>query len=514
MIKIRHLESDVKTFVNVEISAVADQIEYDPAELMSKKSEINIQKFLKDDQGKIVINEAVHDVMHQFRRIAHKKGKRKILILGAFGHGKTEQVCIGFVLEQIAKNPNIFCKIVHVAEKEAINRVRAIAEYIKTDKDYQQFAPNVKPTSIWGQEKFIVKRKTISQNPTVAAYGVLASGLGGRAHLIIFDDINDLKSAVIEPTTRENIEAMIKTTWNTRLIPGHSECIVLMNRWHENDFAAYAMNNPMWAWMSIEVSENKNHLIYKDCFDKKKELPLWTKYTKEDLVGKHIEMGDRDYKRGFELKPYSDADKTFPNFENCCRYGINPELILGDFRDWIFGAGIDFAGTKRPGTILFVGAMNKNTGIKIPIRLYALSNPSELPDKIVEVWKDYGCFFNAENNAVQEALIEMLQTTLDKSVYSRYNIKLDAFNTGKNKADPIQGLPSIQKEFEKGEWIFCFPKKYGSEDNVDERDLWHRLYQEFKHHPFYKTTDFVMSGWFMREGFKTYQRNEQNRWIH
>lgn len=832
----------------------------------------------------------------------------------------TEQMCIGLVLEQIARNPNMFIKIVHISEKEAINRVRAIADYIKNDKDYQNFAPNVKPTSIWGQEKFIVKRDTISQNPTVAAYGVLASGLGGRAHMIIFDDINDLKSAVLEPTTRENVEQMVRTTWNTRLIPNNSECIVLMNRWHESlhkstklveinglkninkfkigdmvltsngiyekvlkthkglykgklykiiphyftpfnfecthdheillrngwyqankltkedylvipipkfkgdwkkeclehfigerkykskkpkmttefttkqnlirlikegltykkigkqfnisdgtvynlvqqykintgkfnnidkeifddidfwrilgywvaegsftesrkggsrdiirfsfgaheikyinevknffnkydiyigedytnrnscnlkvscrqlaiwikknfdefehkkrlpswffglpeeqfmefmigysngdgyinkkeeyniisvsktllfqiqlnllrfgiisqlnkgqkggiktvdfgwgeheincrdsynlkitndlieqrfayieedklyvkikdikvrdyfgyvydittpshdfispfivhnsDFANYVIHNPMWAWMSIEVAEDKNNLIYKDSFGKIKDLPLWTKFSKDALIGKHIEMGDRDYKRGYELKPYSDSDKTFPNFEDCCRYGINPELMLGDFRDWVFGAGIDFAGTKRPGTVMVIIGMNKNTGIKVPVRLYALSNPSELPNKIVEAWKDFGCFFIAENNAVQEALIEMLQTTLDRSVYGRYNIKIDAFNTGKNKADPISGLPSIQKEFEKNEWIFCFPQKYGLEEGVNEKDLWNRFYHEWKHAPFFKTTDFIMAGWFCREGLKNYQRNELSNWIY
>jgi hypothetical protein len=510
----RALESDLKTFIESEIASVCEEIDYDPVQLLPKKSETFVQMVLKDSQGKVVKNEEVHNLMHKFRRKAHKKGIFKIAILGAFAHGKTEQMCLGFVLDRIARDPNILIKIVHVSEKEAMNRVRAISDYIKNDKDFQDLCPHIKPTSIWGQEKFIVRRKAISKDATVAAYGVLASGLGGRAHMIIFDDINDLKSAVLEPTTRENVELMLKTTWGTRLIPGHSEAILLGNRWHENDIFNYIQNNPTWAWMSIEVSEDKNNLIYKDSYKKEKKIPLWSQFTKLQLIDKHIEMGDRDYRRGFELKAYSDADKTFPNFESVCRYGINPELILGNFKDWVFGAGIDFAGLKRPGTTMVVGAMNKNTGIKIPIELYAFRNPSELPNKIVETWKKYGCFFIAENNAVQEALIDLLQSTLDRSVFGKYNISLDGFNTGRNKADPINGLPSIQKEFEKGEWIFCFPKKYGPEDNINEKDLWHRYYQEMKHHPFYVTSDFVMSTWFMREGFKKYHMKSRELWIH
>lgn len=429
-------------------------------------------------------------------------------------HHNTEQICIGFVLEQIAKNPNILIKIVHISEKEAVNRVRAISEYIKNDPDFAELCPHIKPTSIWGQEKFIVKRKAISKDPTVAAYGVLASGLGGRAHLIIFDDINDLKSAVLEPTTRESVQQMFTTTWNTRLIPENSEVVLLGNRWHENDIFNYIQNNPIWAWMSIEVAEDKNGLIYKDSFGKVKPLPLWTKFPKNKLEDKHIEMGDRDYKRGYELKPYSDSDKTFPNFENCCRYGIKPVSVLGDLRDWIFGAGIDFAGLKRPGTIMIIGAMHKHTGVKLPIELYALEKVSDLPNKIVETWQKFGCsFYLAENNAIQDAVIDLLQTTIDASRFRKYNITIDAFNTGKNKADPQQGLPSIQKEFERGEWMFCFDHRFTPLDN-DEKDLWFRFYQEHKHHPFYKWSDFVMATWFLREGFKKFFMKENISWIH
>ena len=76
------------------------------------------------------------------------------------------------------------------------------------------------------------------------------------------NDLNSLPS--LEPTTRENVETMIKTTWMTQFNCNILEAIILMNRWHENDLANYVQNNPMWAWMGASVNEIKTALIYED----------------------------------------------------------------------------------------------------------------------------------------------------------------------------------------------------------------------------------------------------------
>lgn len=431
-------------------------------------------------------------------------------------HHNTEQMCIGVCLEEIAKNPNILIKIVHISEQEASNRVRAIKEYIENDEEYKKLCPHVIPTSIWGQQKFIVKRKTISKDPTCQGFSAVSGALGGRAHLILFDDINDYKSAVLEPSTREAVEGMFKTTWNTRLIQpeSESEAIVLMNRWHENDLARYIMNNPIWGWCSIEVAEDKESLIYRDSFGANKNIPLWSKYPKQSLINKHTEMGDRDYNRGYRLIPYSDSDKTFPSFDKCCRYGLKPLSLLGDFRDWKFGAGIDFASDKRPGTILMVGAMNIHTGLKIPVECHALTKPTDLAIKMFDTWSRYGIeLFLAENNALQGAIIDLLESHFTQAKFARFGIKIDGFTTGKNKADPNTGLPSLEKEFEKNEWVFCFDKQFTPADN-DDRDLQYRLYMEMKHAPFYKTNDLLMSAWFLRECFKKIVRQGSGQYIY
>jgi hypothetical protein len=511
-----HLDSSLKDFIQTELSQICESVDVDHTMNIPRREELFIQKFLKDPKGKLIENEKCHNLMHQFRRKAHRHGFKRLAIFGAFGLGKTENMCIGLTLTEIAKNPAIQIKIVHVSENEAQNRVRAIKEYIENDEDYKRLAPHIKPTPIWGQQKLIVKCKTISKDPTVQGFPVITGVLGGRSHLIIFDDPQDLKSAVLEPSTRENIELMIRTTWLTRLHQpeSESEVIVLMNRWHENDLVNYIQNTSVWSWMSIEVAETKDHLIYRDSFGKTQNIPLWTKYPKQSYINKHIEMGDRDYKRGFELKPYSDSDKTFPSFDICCKYGINPVTLLGDFKDWIFVGGIDFAGDKRPGTILTIVAANKVSGFKIPVYWNALVKVTELSDIMVDTWRKFGVdLFMAENNATQGAIIDLLETQLGADKFAKLGIKIEGFFTGRSKSDPLTGLPSLEKEFEKQEWAFCFPRQYTPVDN-DPRDLNYRLYQEFKHHPFYVNTDMVMSCWFCREGIKKYFMREQGQYLY
>lgn len=504
------IDHDVKTFIEKELASMCSQVNFDARELLPKRSEKFVEKILKDSTGNLVKNESVHRIMHRFRRKAHKKGFNKILILGLFGHGKTEQMCIGLSLHLIAQNPDILIKIVHVSEDEAVNRVRAIRDYIDKDDDFKTLCPHIIPTVIWGSKKLIIQRKTFSKDPTVQANSILSAAIGGRATTLIFDDPQDLKTAVLEPTTRETIEKVFKNIWLSRLVSTENykdaEIIVMMNKWHENDLANYIMNNPMWAWMRVGVNEDKESLFYEDSFGLERNLPLWTKFGKQELINRHMELGDRDYNRGYRLIPYTDKDMSFTNFENCCRYGMKVLSLVRNENDWFFTGGIDFSSQKRTGTTVVILATNKITGMKLPIGLYAFKGTTGLTDCIVETWKRFGVeLFLAENNAVQDVIIDMLETTLGGDKLKRFGIKIEGHYTGKNKADPDVGLPSLQREMEKNEWMFCFDRQFTVDDNP-EKNLWYRLFLEMKHHPFYTTSDFVMSLWFAREASKKFVR--------
>jgi len=500
------LDRDISTFLKGSLSTLMDRIDVPYKDLLPKKSEYFVQQFLKDTRGKLVRNEPVHDVMHRFLRYAKSKGFTRYLVLGAFGHGKTEQLCTGWCLYRIAENPNILIKIVHVSETEAVKRVRALRDYIQKDDDFHRIAPHIQPTPIWGSQRFIVKRHAMLKDGTAEGYGILSTAIGGRANLIILDDPQDLKTAVLEPTTRVRIEDTFKNIWLTRLIPGDSEVLVMMNKWHENDLASVIQNNPIWAWMSIAASEKRDHLIYNDSFGRKVNFPVWSLFNQHELDLKVKDLGTRDFDRGYRLIPYTDSDKSFPSFEKCCHMGIKPTSVIEEESNWFFIGGIDFAGLKRPGTVMGLLAVHKKTGMKIPVEVVTLRGTADLTEYMLKFYRKYGCdLWKAENNGVQEAIVDMLISSLGEEKFKRFGIKVEGFLTGRNKADPISGLPSVNKEFENQEWMFCFTQepKIGE---MDERNPWHIMYQEFKHHPFYETSDTVMAFWFAREGAKDFFR--------
>ena len=501
------IDKDLHTFLDGSIGGLIDDINVNYEDLIDRRSEVFTQKFLKDSRGKNVTNAPVHDIMHRFIRFAQRKGYTKFLILGAFGHGKTEQLCTGWIMHEIAKNPNLLCKIVHVSETEAVKRCRAIRDYITKDDDLHQIAPHLLPTAIWGSQRFILKRSAMSKDGTVEAYGIMSTAIGGRANLIVFDDPQDLKTAVLEPTTRQKIEDVFKNIWLTRLIPQDSQVMVMMNKWHENDLAAVIQRNPIWSWMSIAVDKEIENLVYNDSFGRKKILPLWELFNHDDLQMKLKELGQRDFERGYRLIPYSDSDKSFPSYMKCCHFGIDPEQIIDSESNWLFIGGIDFAGLKRPGTVLSIIAVHKKTGLKLPVAMNLLRGAQDLPFWMLKYYRKFGVdLFMAENNGVQEALVDLLISMLGQDKYKRYGIKIEGFLTGRNKADPIHGLPSIEKEFNNQEWMFCLKHepKLG-EDDVN--NPWIRMFYEFSNHPFYETTDIVMSMWFCREGAKLFLRN-------
>jgi hypothetical protein len=496
-------DADFSRFLKTGISALANGIDVDYKQLIPKMSEHFTARVLKDSKGKLIVNEPVHNFMHRFVRKARKAGFNRFMILGAFGHGKTEQMCLGYSLYRIAQEPNVLIKIVHVSETEAQARARAIRDYIGRDEDFQRLAPHVTPTAIWGSSRFTVNRTNMAKDSTVEAYGVLSTALGGRANLIIFDDPQDLKTTILEPGTRQKIEDVFKNVWLTRLIPSDGEALVMMNKWHENDLATFIQNNPLWAWCSIAASEDKQHLIYRDSLGAHKILPVWSLFNHQDLVDKNRELGDRDYNRGYRLIPYSDADKAFPSFRSCCQFGIHPHKIIDDERDWIITGGIDISGKNRPGTILTILAAHRTTGLKVPLEIISMRGAKDLVPQIVRTYQEWGThIYKVENNGVQDSIIDMLESSLGSAKFKRYGIKIEGFLTGRNKADPMTGLPSINKEFEKQEWLWCFPHGEPTTEDDLEKDPWAAAFFEFMHFPFWNTSDIVMATWFAREGAK------------
>lgn len=178
-------------------------------------------------------------------------------ILAPWGHGKTEQVAIARSLFELGKNPNLRVKIVTNTPEFAQARLQTCQKYIKESRIFRQVFPGIQPAheSDWNKHKLVVQRDTYSEDGSIEAYGVLQTATGGRADLLIFDDIVDLNNAILNPAMRPKVVEAFHNVWLPRLEPG-GFAIYIATRWHLEDVTGVLLANSQWRFLVQAVSED------------------------------------------------------------------------------------------------------------------------------------------------------------------------------------------------------------------------------------------------------------------
>lgn len=174
---------------------------------------------------------------------------------------------------------------------------------------------------------------------------------------------------------------------------------------------------------------------------------------------------------------------------------LDPLEIL--VSDWPRYAGVDLSTDKRPGNTIVTIAQRPDDRKRLVVDVRAGSWTSP------ETWRQmeevdrrfYPQVFYVENNALQESI---LQWGLERNA----TLPVRGFLTGKNKADPMLGLPGLEVEFENRGWMIARP---GHE--LDCGCAWCRLWSELMGHPLAESTDLVMALWFAREAARATGRS-------
>jgi len=171
----------------------------------------------------------------------------------------------------------------------------------------------------------------------------------------------------------------------------------------------------------------------------------------------------------------------------CAVAGLDPLELLGD--DWPRFTGADISSSRRPGNALVTIAQRPSDKkrLVIDVRAAKLTSP--------QMWREmedidrlyHPGIFTVENNATQEAIIEW-------GLELNATLPVTGFMTGKNKSDPVMGLPGLEVEFENQGWIIPRPAH-----KLDCKCPWCRLWRELLGHPLAASTDLVMALWFARE---------------
>jgi hypothetical protein len=431
---------------------------------------------------------------------------------------------IGRIVWELGRNHDLRVKIIGASDEKAREVLGLVSELIKSSPQVQEVFPDLIIDSERGDKKeaFFVMRNIAQRDPSVQASGVMSAGAGGRADLLVCDDVVDVKNAVTNPAMREQVIRAIKETWFS-LVASQGRIVWICTPYHVADCSHDLKNTPGNFWKvwwtpainKIEVMDKDNRPRMEPVFDDKGELVhnnrgeivmrsvmettyLWPeKWGEETLASKRIEVGERVFARQYLLNAMSDEERTFPE------RGIKKsyDIMLGDIGEgiddnWPTFGGVDLAsslGKKAAYTVIWTLARNP-----VDKRLYFKSmwrakiDFNEIMSAIKsEYEKHHWRFCYVENNGFQKAVID----AADKD---HKDIPIQGFHTSASgKFNELVGLPGLAVSFEKG--LFALPAaRFTPEGELTGEDNtgYGVFLDELRSHPGGEHSDTVMALWF------------------
>jgi hypothetical protein len=284
-----------------------------------------------------------------------------------------------------------------------------------------------------------VVREGFSKDASVEAHGVLSAGVGGRADLLICDDVCDQRTAVLQPTMREQVKRIFYETWLNQLGP-EGRALYIATVWHPADLTVELRDSGHWTtWWKGARDELTGELLWPET------------WTEEALRQREAEIGSRAFARQFLLQAVSDEERLFSQagLQRCrdTRYEVG-RLIPPE--GWPIFMGVDLAASVR-GTgsfnVLFVLAVNPE-GRRLPAEIRRFQGRlSEVVTMIVQTaqrWKPEKIV--VENNAFQQAVLDLVRREDPR-------LPVVGYRTGAEKADEQVGLPALAAAIDAGEWM-------------------------------------------------------------
>jgi len=505
-----------------------------------------VERFLKDDKGRPVKNHMIHYIWHEHIAWSRNVGKYAGIIAPR-GFSKTESIVIGLTLYYLHEDQNYRIKIVSNSDSNAKARVSSIKRYIESDTDYKRLAPRVRPAfrpiqfdrkrrtlvystqkDDWQKHMFNIERTSKSKDASVESSGILAAPVGGRADILFFDDIVDLRNTVEMPALQNLVKESFSGVWMPILSPT-GFCIYVATPWTDNDNTQIVLSSPQWSFCIMRVSQDltcievsftnidKTHPCYQYTKDGTGTftIDLWEEmWNTTALLARRDTMTEADFARAYYCRPFSFKDLTFPSFIKCLDDDLAPEDWLDLVRkktvdnndknkpSVAFVTGVDISSSKRPGHVIFtLGILSdEQRMVPVDIRIGKWTSP-EFAGVLADVFKQFRpVIIMVENVALQEMVLEWLRYEIKSNRLP--TMPLEGFMTGRQKSDPVIGLPGIEVEFKNQMWLI--PNKHRKDHDTLCDCVWCRFVGEFKSYPFSPTTDVVMAAWFAREGARKY----------
>ncbi|MDD5308687.1 MAG: phage terminase large subunit [Deltaproteobacteria bacterium] len=218
----------------------------------------------------------------------------RLLIAGPRGSGKSEQI-IARAIWELGHNPDLRIKIVCASDAKAVERLLQIREHLERNPQVREVFPGLiaAERGRWTQHKMIVKRTSISRDASVEALGIMSTATGGRADLLIADDVVDQRNALLMPALRDAVKKAWFSNW-VQLLQPDGRIVYISTLWHKLDLSHALLVNTTFHKLVYAVGENGE--------------AIWPEvWSQERLLKRREEIGPLEFSRAYRNIPQDES---------------------------------------------------------------------------------------------------------------------------------------------------------------------------------------------------------------
>ncbi|OQY37411.1 MAG: hypothetical protein B6226_05205, partial [Candidatus Cloacimonetes bacterium 4572_65] len=315
-------------------------------------------------------------------------------------------------------------------------RLKEVKDNIKNNKRVQRVFPNLKPSKKWNEKKIYVTRTKNFKDATVTAVGITTGFTGGRADIIVGDDVVSMKNALVNPKLR----LVVKEIWDNdveNLLVPDGKIIYICTPWHYKDLSSEIKKDETFKKMSYPISDDILTII-PEIWSRKKLLAK----SKKKL----------SFARGYLLKPL-DEKSTIITQENLEWYDKDDfDSLVDDHKDrlvWYnsYDLNIKKTGSGKSKTDFFAGTKGcydtKTSTLYVVDSYHARLG---LTQRVSAIEGDYSALIEegftvggtfVEAVAAQYTMIEIMK------VFSSTKVKIIPINTNIPKQVRVEVLADL-----------------------------------------------------------------------
>lgn len=458
----------------------------------------------------------------------------RCVVMLPVGHAKTFSL-VAYTLFSLGRNPSLRGAIVSATQGQAEKVVSMVRDYIESSEALHRVFPDLKPSTRdgdhWTQTKIVVDRPAGIRDPSLVAIGMDGAIEGSRLNWVIVDDLLKADNTRTQESRRK-VRDWVDSSVISRMDPTGEKLVFSNTPWHPEDLV---MSLQKAGWATLRMDSNGSVYVQDDAErvrqaeDEGLEFVPWDSnelrpttpspdddtcrlvaHDPDDDCQKTLWPDRIDRKQLEKIRRTMDAEAFNRSYLCICRDDASAWCKV----EWIEACkklardkgiysmqssyrgpyqtftGVDLAFSQRDtsdDTAFFTFVvLPSGHRVVLDIEIGKWATPT-IMEMCLAKQVAYNSIVTVENNGAQ-------RTIRDFALKRNVSAPIKAFTTGRNKANPEYGIPSIFVEVENGAWLIPNDRNGKVHPHVQKWIDGLLYYQPAAH-----TADALMAMFFARE---------------